>query len=570
MNIHIDDTHCVDASDVSAISGNGVLNAILKNRGIMTDKDIDMFLHGDISMIHDPRLMKDAQKAAETIIAHINKGSKICIYSDFDADGFGALITAVQLLERIGADVCHYTNSRAIGFGMKEAGIKEMLAKYPDVKLVVTCDNGIVAYEGTDILNSMGIDVIITDHHEPDASDNFPNAIAVVDPKRKDDTYPFKGLCGAGVIWKVMMLVYELLGHKREETYDMLDVVSMSTVADVVPLIDENRLIVKEGLRQINGTCRHEWDILREVNSSFKAKVTDISAETFGFTFAPQVNACSRMLGNIEVPISLFLSSTEEEKKEAATKMKGVNEERKARTKDQTERAFTLAKGLDGSPVIIVASEIFDPGIVGLVAGRLKEAMWAPAIAFTPDPDMPGILRGSGRSIEGFKMKSVLDEIAAEYPDLIVQHGGHDMACGLSIKAEDLDRFELAMNIKATEIMSTEDYWMQVLVDVDVHDDESANFVADTLGELEPYGCQFPRPIVRLKNFTPCEIVFSGTEKQHVIFKGKNINVKCWNGAEEYINSGSPKTITAYGRLEISSFDGKCELVCDPWLIVKA
>lgn len=570
MNIHIDDTHCVDASDVSAISGNGVLNAILKNRGITSDEDVDMFLHGDISMIHDPALMKDASKAAEVIVRHIKAGTKICIYSDFDADGFGALVAAVQLLQRVGANVCHFTNSRAIGFGMKEAGVNEMLSLHPDVKLVVTCDNGVVSFEATDMLNAKGIEVVITDHHEPSADGILPNALAVVDPKRKDDTYPFKGLCGAGVIWKVMMLVYEQLGRKREETYDMLDVVSLSTVVDVVPLVNENRLIVKEGLRQINGTCRHEWDILREVNSDFRKKITDISAVDFGFTFGPQVNACSRMLGNIEVPANLFLASTEEEKKEAAEKMRDINIERKSKTKDQTERAFTLANGLDGSPVVIVSSEIFDPGIVGLVAGNLKEAFWAPAIAFTPDPDNPSNLRGSGRSIEGFKMKSVLDEINNQYPGLLVGYGGHDMACGLTIKAEDLDRFELAMNIKATEIMSAEDYWMQVIVDVDVHDDESANFVADTLDELEPYGCEFPRPVVRLKDFKPYEIVFSGVDKQHVIFKGKNITVKCWGGAEEYINSGSPKTITAYGELGISSFDGKCELICKPWLVTKA
>lgn len=226
-----------------------------------------------------------------------------------------------------------------------------------------------------------------------------------------------------------------------------------------------------------------------------------------------------------------------------------------------------MCAGADGVPVIIIYSEIFNPGLVGLVAGNVKQAFYAPTIVFTDDPEQPDCIRGSGRSIPGFRMKAVLDEIQEE-TGLLVGYGGHDMACGVTIHRDDLDTFRNEMCVKAIDHLIPSDYCNNVMVDVDIHDDETVAFVADTLQELGPYGTDFEKPQVRIKNFTPLEIKFTGTDHQHVIFRGTNVDVICWNGAEEYVNKGSPKVITAIGELEVASFDGKCQIICNPELIL--
>ena len=570
MIIKIKDDFAADTQKIETIHGTGILDAILSNRGIISDEDREFFLRGDITQQHDPSLLKDADLAAKTIVKHINKGSHIVVYSDYDADGWGSAIVALKMLRSLGANADYYTNTRAIGYGANPIGVADMLSKYPDVGLVITTDNGIVAYDAIDALNAQGIPVIVTDHHEPEASGRLPDAIAVVNPKRLDDTYPFKGICGAAVIWKVLSIVYKMMGRPVEETYELLDIVGFSTIGDVVPLVDENRLIVKEALARINDSdCREEWNILRKANSSFNNKISYVDAKTVAFTFVPQVNACSRLIGNIDDACKLFLSTDMNEKIAAANFIKEVNDERKERTSDQTERAYTLCDGLDGCPVIVIESESFDDGIVGLIAGRIKEAFWAPTIVLTNDPEKPGVLRGSGRSIEGFPMKKILDEIQAEN-GILEGYGGHDMACGLSLKVENLEQFRSALCIKAVQSLEVEAYYKSVIVDVDIRDDESVAFVCDTLSEIGPYGASFPSPVVRLKNFIPKQIKITGANSQHVIFTGENISVKCWNGAEEYIQKGSPKVITAYGELRCSSFDGKYELIVDPSLIVSA
>lgn len=570
MNIKIRDTHAVDTDNINSIDGNGILDAILNNRNITTEEEREYFLHGDISLQHSASLLKDADKAADVIAQHIKAGDLIVVYSDYDADGWGAAIVGVKLMRRLGANVVYHTNTRAFGYGANAQGVEAMLAKYPDVKLVVTTDNGIVAYDAVNIMNSHGIDVVVTDHHEPSQDGILPDALAVVNPKRLDDEYPFKGLCGAAVIWKVMGLVFQQMGHTIDETYDMLDVVAFSTIGDVVPLVDENRLIVKEGLKLINASdCKEEWNILRAANSTFNNKVGAVDAKTVAFTFVPQVNACSRLIGNIDDACSIFLDDNVTAKKKAAEYIREVNEERKERTTDQTERAYTLCNGLDGCPVIVIENDNFDDGIVGLIAGRIKEAFWAPAIVLTNDPEKEGILRGSGRSIEGFPMKKILDEIQDEY-GILEGYGGHDMACGLSVKKENLEHLRSALCMKAIGCLEVEDYYKTVVVDVDIHDDESIAYVCDALGEIGPYGAEFPAPVVRIKNFTPKDIRITGAEGQHVIFKGENISVKCWKGADEYKEKGSPTTITAYGELRFSSFDGKYELVVSPELVLPA
>lgn len=561
MLVHIDDKNSLDASCLGSIIGTELRKTIFLNRGV-DDKEID------IEDVYDPAIMLDASVAADTIIKHIRAGNHIVFYSDYDADGFASAVAGVEMTREAGGIADWYTNKRSYGYGANKKGVEELLSKFSDVSLVVTTDNGIVAFDAVDQLTNAGVEVVVTDHHQPSSDGRIPSATAVVNPHRHGDPYPFKGLCGAGVIWKVMMLVYQRMGINKEVGYKSLDVVALATVGDVVPLVDENRTIVKYGLSLINsGHGRSDWEILKKVNSVFGYEITNVDARTISFTFVPQINACSRIDGDISPALDMFFSARAENKTEKAEYIKNVNEARKEMTSDETERAYSLCSRMSSSPVIVISGKFTD-GIVGLIAGRIKEAFNTPTIVLAPDDSVPGVLKGSGRSIPGFPMKTILDEISAETDGILTNYGGHDMACGCSIYADSLDSFRAALTKKAVKYLRPDDYVLNIPIDVDISDSGTIGFITDVLDELEPYGCQFEAPIIRLKDFIPNKIEAIGKEKQHLKMTGNNLTVISWNGWEDYVNNGEPRKVTCIGRLERKKHE--VNLICEGYLIVPA
>ena len=545
---------------------------ILYNRNIRTKEDINNFLNLSLDNMCDPHQMKDAVKVAKVIAKHINCNNKIVLYSDYDADGWGCVVVALKLLRRVGADIEWYANTREMGYGIKPEGVDEVLKKYPEAKLLVTSDNGIVGFEGIQHAIDCGLEVCVTDHHMPSSDGRLPECSGVVDPHRADETYPFDGLCGAGVIWKVCTLVYEELGIDPKKCNCMLDVVALSTIADCVPILYENRIIVTEGLRRINKESKVVWTAMREVLQDARFE-TCVTAKTIGFTYGPCINACSRLMGNIELPVRPFLYDNDEKNLPLMRKdielMRDVNEERKALCNSQTDGVMTLIDAYVDDEVYVVWHPELHEGVVGIIAGRIAEKYNKPCIVLTNSKAHPTVWKGSARSVPGFNLKEVLDQIQEKSIEegveggYLAAYGGHEGAAGLTVNEEHLLGFKLAMLEKGEELLST-DAIKKLVVDVVLTDENYAPEYFDRMRALEPFGEGFEMPVYGVRDFNPSEVSkFGGEEKdKHVKFIGKNVDFIAWNSQKDWIdNFGEYEgEFNAIGELRYDSYNGKMQL----------
>lgn len=522
--------------------GDNIIDKILSARGI---KDKRLFLKGKISDMHDISLLNDAIKAVNLIKKVIKNNEKIVIYSDYDTDGACGAAVAYMILKELGADVDYYTNDRFTqGYGMCISGIDEVLTLYPEASLILTIDNGIVAYDAIDYAKSKGLTVIVTDHHEQ--GEYLPNADAVVNPKRKDSTYPFDGICGAVVAWKILRELYE----DKNEANKFLDILAIATVGDVVPLIDENRIIVKEGLKLLNNNSRKSLAILREMTNT-----TEINAHfTLGFIYSPIFNAVSRLGGNINSVIDMLVSEDEEFIREKITELIDVNEKRKALTDKQVKKAELLLEKKGLKEVIVLYDEEFHEGIIGLIAGRLKEKYNRPAFVFTKTEN--GFLKGSARSIKEFDIKKNLDKCQ----DLLLGYGGHTMAGGLSLEAKNLEALEDRLIKLAQKILTEDDYIKKFYyVDILRENDITMDLVED-LKALEPYGEGFEKPLIRLVDFNVRRVFTMGKEKEHLKLLGDKISLIAWRQANHYEERGNPLKVTALGFPEINVYENNVNI----------
>lgn len=524
---------------------------ILLNRGYDTPEKIESFLFSTMEHLHDTRLMKDAEKAVQILKESIEAGELIVNYSDYDSDGVESAVVMTSLLRKAGGRVEYYTNNRFTqGYGMMPSGVDEILEKYPDVKLIITTDNGIMAHEGVDYAISKGLKVIVTDHHEPGAT--LPNAHAVVDPKRTDCDYPFKGLCGAGVAFKLMLLLYWEMDLPLETVYDMVDIVALATVGDIVPLVDENRIIVQEGLKRINNpeTVRNVFRIFQEITG-----VKHVNAHhTMGFIYVPMINAIGRLDGDPRRAIDMFFENDEEKIRETILYLQEVNNKRKQMTEDMCRRAEEMIAKKGLKKVIVVNDDFFHEGIIGLIAGRLKEKYNRPVFVFTKDHN--GNLKGSARSIDGFHLKKSFDELS----EFLIGGGGHAKAGGLTIRPEVLEDFERATIELADKWLTDEDFIKKYYVDA-VLDAKTIDLqVVDDLKELEPFGEAFPVPTLVLNNFKAEKVFYMGDDKQHCKLISPTISVIMWNQAQRYRQLGEPLSIRAIGYPELNVYKGNVSL----------
>lgn len=533
--------------------------AVFYNRGFTTPEAIREFFDMNLSNLHNPLMMLDCRVAAEVICDHIRKKHQIVVYSDYDADGWGGAVVGYEMLSEMGNTPGVFTNTREMGFGAKISGIDKILEKWPETKLIITADNGIVAYDAIDYANSKGIDVVVTDHHQPADDGVLPNSKANVNPHRDGDMYPCKALCGAGVIWKVLSVCYVMMGIPSPKAHKLLDVVALSTVADVVPLIGENRIIVKYGLKLITDNARPQWQAFKTVFGGF-APITEVSARTISFAFGPGINALSRMQGNADKAIKMFIGSyTPEELKEMSEEIFAVNEERKILTKDQTNGAMVLVEEAGDLPVVIINHEEFMDGIVGLIAGRVREAVNRPTIVLTKDEH--GNWKGSGRSIPDFPIKDTLD-IVQKRGNVIVTYGGHAQACGLTVADDKLEAFKKLM-IEEADKLPDEAFIRKIRIDALLKDGEITNDLFDKLHNMEPFGNSFEEPIIMVKDVYPKEVTASKNGK-HVFFNCRGFKITSWYGLEKIDKTkiDDIDSITAYGRLERDEYGIK--LFVDP------
>ena len=417
---------------------NQLLATILANRNILKEEDIRLFLNPTRNDFYNPFLITDMDIAVNRIIKAIENKENITIYGDYDVDGITSITVLKSFLNDIGVETNTYIPNRLIeGYGLNKEAIDKISKK--GCNLMITVDCGISAIEEIEYANSLGIETIITDHHE--AGNEIPKAIAVIDNKRKDSKYPFRELAGVGVVFKLIQAIGITLKLKEESYLKYLDIVCIGTISDIVPLVDENRVIAKLGLLLVAQT--KNIGLRSIINSSGYNK---IDSNTISFGVAPRINACGRM-GKAEEALELFLSKDKNEVNELTNKLNEHNRKRQETEKTIFENAVEKIKEehLDENKAIIVGGENWHHGVIGIVSSKITEMYFKPSILFSFEED--GIGKGSGRSIPGFDLHEALMKCS----DTIEKFGGHSMAVGITVKKDNLEKFKKEFEQIATQ-----------------------------------------------------------------------------------------------------------------------
>jgi len=515
---------------------------ILYNRGIQTPKEMEDFLFPSLtkSLRSHPALL-DLKKAVVILKAAVANNLEVAVYHDYDVDGVTAGVTAMAALSSLGVTVHCYCNDRITGgFGINAAGVDTLMAKWPNTKVLLTVDNGISGFEGVQRAKELGLQVIVTDHHVPNDA-QLPAADAVIDHKRPDepDTQD-KNCCGAGVIWKVMLELYIQLGQAVDPVMELLDFVALGTIADVVPLVGDNRVIVQEGLKRINSGSRPFFQVFLEIMER-----PSIDSQTIAFKLAPMINAVSRMGKDASKLIDLLLMSDPDELRTGIIALDDINEDRK----EETKREFELAKAAVGdAPVgaIIFNSELLQEGIVGIVAGQLKEEFMLPSIVLAQDHN--GDWKGSARSPEGFNLKGALDQ-CSEY---LLSYGGHAKAAGLTVRASDLPAFTRKFTSLALAAAGDTGFNEPIPIDIVLPAEAYTESMVKQLSILEPFGEGFPQPLFGLTAHV-AGTRYMGQENQHVKYHDvSGLDIIQWNkGDAARARKYPPRKFVGYPGLNV-------------------
>ena len=467
-----------------------VIASLLFNRGINNIEAAKNFLNPDITTLHDPFLLPDMQKAVFRIVSAINNNEKILIHGDYDADGVTSTALLVRLLKALKAQVDYKLPHRLLeGYDIKPESID--WAKGNGYSLIITCDCGISALSTANRAKELNIDLIITDHHEP--GHELPDALAVINPKRTDFKYPFRELAGVGVAFKLGHAIVKQL-ELNEVSYiqKFIDLASIGTVTDIVPLIDENRIIVKYGLEYLPTTKKTGLQAIFQT-----ARISSpISTFHLGYYLGPRINAAGRM-SDASLAVELLLTKSDQEAGEIAAELERHNTNRKSEQEiilqDATFQIEELR--LHDNPVIIAIGEDWHSGIIGITAGRVREIYGKPAVMLTVDRET-GIATGSARSIAGF---SVIDCLRASNGH-ILRCGGHEMAAGLSVEVEKLNAFKESIYEYSSSLIKDEMLIPTIDIDLQIDIDEININLAREIKALEPFGEANTEPIFLFEN----------------------------------------------------------------------
>mgnify|MGYP004547272565 FL=1 len=478
----------------------GLLAGILAARGITDPAEALTLLAGE-EELSDPMLLTDMDKACARILEAIDREETIVVFGDYDVDGVTATALLYQHLKGMGASVkCMLPSREGDGYGLSKNAIRSIHDK--GGQLIVTVDNGISALEEAEFAASLGVDLIVTDHHLPHEA--LPKAVAVVDPRRADDHSPFKGLCGAGVAFK---LCAALDGCPPEEMLDYCgDLAAVGTVADVMPLTGENRTLVKAGLRLLQQTDRPGLSaLLEEVGLGGKP----VTAENVSYAIAPRINAAGRM-DNAVTALQLVLCEDEDRAAELAHQLNEINA---ARQETEQEIVKAAQEQLDADPailedrVILIWGRDWHPGVIGIVASRLVEKTGRPVIVVSVDEHGEG--KGSGRSVQGFNLHACI----ASCEDILLRFGGHAMAAGLSVREENLPELRRRLNEWAARecpVLVTP----PLECDLSIHLDRITVEAVHRLEQLAPYGAENPAPVFLLEKAV-IEGIYPVSEGRH-------------------------------------------------------
>lgn len=474
-----------------------VLARIIRNRDVVNDDDIRKYLFGTVEDLYEAELLKDIKKAADYIEKAVYSKNKISIASDFDDDGIFASMILYTAFTRIGGMARVDTPYRITeGYGLNNRIVENAAAD--GISLIVTCDNGIAAFEAVSRAKELGLQVVVTDHHEvpyeEDALGNrvhkLPMADAIVNPKQQDCTYPYKCLCGAGVAFKLAEILYRRFSIPKEELYGLLEFTAIATIADVMDLTDENRIIVKEGLRRLRKTKNYGLQAIMKVNNIVPE---NLNAYHIGFVIGPCFNAAGR-LDTVKIALDLLTAKTMKEAERLASELKALNDNRKDMTAEGVEKALALIEQSDikDDKVIVVKLDGCHESLVGIIAGRIREKYHKPTFVFT---DAEEGIKGSGRSIEAFDMYESL----VPCKDLLSRFGGHKMAAGLSLPAQNFDALRKRLNENA--MLTEEDFTPIIPIDVPMPIQFADEAFIESLELLEPFGKANPKPLFAEQHF---------------------------------------------------------------------
>jgi single-stranded-DNA-specific exonuclease len=463
---------------------NPVLAQLLYERNIDSPEKVQTFLNPNLEQLHDPYLMRDMKKAVSRITTALRDGENILIYGDYDVDGITGVSLLYEALFKLGGKVSFYIPNRITdGYGLSMEGIH--LAQESNISLIITVDCGITAVEEVEYAKSNAIDVIVCDHHEP--ADQIPDCDAVLDPKQKDCPYPFKELAGVGVAFKLLQALYLSLGYGLSDLVQFLDLVAIGTAADIVPMLDENRVLVKYGMERINTKPRNGVFALLE-SSSLLGRELDVSLIVF--VIAPRINAVGRM-SNAKKAVHLLTSSSLQQSRNIARVLETENKMRRDIDETTCQEAIKLAEeqiDRDDAKILVLAKEDWHPGVIGIVASRIMEKFNRPTILISV---RDGIGKGSARSTSNFDMYSALKSVE----EVLDNFGGHKYAAGLTVKQENIQTLLSRMQKVTNEVISNED----LVPTLEIHSEISLKELDATflkwLKMFAPYGPQNTRPV---------------------------------------------------------------------------
>lgn len=450
-----------------------IMSKLLLARDIKYN-EIDKFLNGTLKDIKDPYLLKDMNKLVDRIDKAIQNKEKICIYGDYDVDGITSITIMYQFLSSLGADVTYYLPDRLIeGYGVNTSALD--VIKKRGVSLVITVDCGITAVEETKYAKNIGLDICITDHHE--CAEILPDAIAIVNPKQKDDSSEYKFHAGVGVAFKCLMALSKKYGLSENSYLKYLDIVAIGTISDIVALTDENRIISKYGLAMIKNTQNIGLKALIEL-----LDIKEIDSTAVSFSLAPRINACGRM-GKAGVAVELLLEKDIEKAKQIAITLDELNTKRQEIEKEIFENAIDMinSNGMENKKSIVLYNKSWHNGVIGIVASKLVNMYQKPVILLTKENN---VIRGSGRCQQGISLYDSLTKCK----DTLIQFGGHELAAGLSIEEENLQKFIDEFEKVIFEEVGDKEPEQIIDIDMQIFEKDLNVSLIKDLYKLRPYG----------------------------------------------------------------------------------
>ena len=503
----------------------GLLATLLANRGIIKVSEARKFLQPQLEHLGDPFAMQDLSTAVDRVLEAIERNEKILIYGDYDVDGTTAVVILQKALNMLGARTSYHIPRRLLdGYGMKSDVVEQAAAD--GVRLLISVDTGIKAFDVVEKAAQLGVDCIITDHHLPE--NGLPKALAVLNPKRPDCRYPDKNLCGVGVAFKLVQALFRKSGREKVLP-SFLKIVAIGTIADVVPLIGENRVLAKLGLEGLQAPVNFGLKSLIEV-AGLDGK--PITSSDVGFRLAPRINAVGR-LGDVEQVIQLFTSTDEEQTRLLAADMNRLNRERQ-QIEDQIlkciEERFDAEPQLSSDWVIIVDGEGWHRGVIGIAATKLSERFHRPVLVISREGEHG---YGSGRAPNGFQLLGAMDHCR----DLFDRFGGHAQAVGFQIPIARLDEFRRRVNDFARKTVSLEDLESSLQVDAEIRLSDVDHAFFELIQRLSPFGMSNPQPLFVVKDvrvIADPRILKNRHLKFRVEQDGKSVDAVGWNMAHQF------------------------------------